>query len=334
MDRARATGAIPVSAAAILAAALLYYSLQGVEWAQVATTIARADYWLLALVSGLASVTLFLRAYRWRVLLRAQGAVEVSTAFWATAAGYFGNNFLPARAGELVRTYLIASQTSLTGTYVLTTALAERLADAIALVAVCAVVLVNMPSQAEWVIEAARVLAVVGLLGAIAIAVLPRLGATAAWAARLPLPRSWRPGFGRTVGHVLDGLRTFHDPRRISVFSGLTLVIWTLDVVGTVVGAHALGLEMPGKAALLLLTGLGLGSALPSTPGYVGIYQFVAVTVLMPFGFRRSDAIAYIVVAQAFQYVVIGVWGGLGLLRYRRALRSKESRTPPTSEAV
>jgi uncharacterized membrane protein YbhN (UPF0104 family) len=61
-----------------------------------------------------------------------------------------------------------------------------------------------------------------------------------------------------------------------------------------------------------------VGSALPSTPGYVGIYQFVAVTVLTPFGFSRADAIAFIVVAQALMYVVIGFWGAIGLSRYRR----------------
>jgi hypothetical protein len=42
----------------------------------------------------------------------------------------------------------------------------------------------------------------------------------------------------------------------------------------------------------------GLGSALPSTPGYVGIYQFAAVSALTPFGFSRADAIAYVLVAQ------------------------------------
>src|SRR6476660_2086728 len=77
-------------------------------------------------------------------------------------------------------------------------------------------------------------------------------------------------------------------------------------------------MHMPLAAAFLLLAGLGLGSALPSTPGYVGIYQFVAVSVLAPFGFSKNNAIAYIMVAQALCYVVIGVWGGIGLWRYRR----------------
>jgi uncharacterized membrane protein YbhN (UPF0104 family) len=49
----------------------------------------------------------------------------------------------------------------------------------------------------------------------------------------------------------------------------------------------------------------------------VGIYQFVAVTVLRPFGFSRSDALAYILVVQAIGYVLISFWGLMGLLRYR-----------------
>jgi len=55
--------------------------------------------------------------------------------------------------------------------------------------------------------------------------------------------------------------------------------------------------------AMLLLTGLGLGSALPSTPGYVGIYQFVAVTVLAPMGIAKSAALAFIIMVQAYGYV-------------------------------
>jgi uncharacterized membrane protein YbhN (UPF0104 family) len=75
--------------------------------------------------------------------------------------------------------------------------------------------------------------------------------------------------------------------------------------------------------AFLLIAGLGVGTALPSTPGYVGIYQFVAVTVLTPFGFSRTDAIAFILVAQVLSNIVIGVWGSLGLWRYRQTrLRS------------
>ena len=70
--------------------------------------------------------------------------------------------------------------------------------------------------------------------------------------------------------------------------------------------------------ALVLLAALGLSSAIPSTPGYVGVYQFVAATVLVPFGFSRPDALAYILISQVFNYVVVSFWGLLGLWQLNR----------------
>lgn len=52
---------------------------------------------------------------------------------------------------------------------------------------------------------------------------------------------------------------------------------------------------------------------MPSTPGHVGIFQLVAVTLLVPFGLTADEAIAYIVVFQLVQYTMAALWGGLGI---------------------
>jgi len=70
---------------------------------------------------------------------------------------------------------------------------------------------------------------------------------------------------------------------------------------------------MPVRLAMLLIVALSLSSALPSTPGYVGVYQFVAVRVLQPFGISPSVAIAFMLVSQAISYAVTGVLGLLAM---------------------
>lgn len=321
LGRARA---VSIGVAVLLAATLLYFSLRGIDWREVARIVAGASAWRLLAVMGIASATVFLRACRWRVLLNAAGDVSLPSAFWATTAGYFGNNFLPARAGELVRTFMISSRSNLDASYVLATALAERVADAVVLVSIAAAILLTIPAPPGWLAGAIRPFAVLALIGAGGIALLPLMGRHApGLIARLPMPQSLRPKLVAAAESGLSGLRAFHHAGRLSTFAALTAVIWTLDAVGVVVGASALGLDLSLRLAFLLLAGLGLGSALPSTPGYVGIYQFVAVSVLTPFGFSRNDAIAYILVAQALNYAVIGFWGSLGILRYRRARASK-----------
>src|SRR3954469_12860743 len=303
--------------ALVLAASLLYFSLRGIDWAEVWQIVSRANLWYVFLALLISTFSLFLRAYRWRILLQAQAPVPVSTAFWATSAGYFGNNFLPARAGELVRTMMVSSATGLSKTFVLTTALTERLADAIALVLISSIVLLTLPFRPGWFDNAARPFAILGFGGALAILIVPKLEKL--WHAivmRLPIPKAIGDKLAHTLTHVHVGLRAFHDWARLLGFLSLTVVIWFSDAVGTLIGMHALGMSTTLPVALLLITGLGLGSALPSTPGYVGIYQFVAVGVLVPFGFSKTNAIAYILLAQALQYVYITF---LGLVAFARS---------------
>src|SRR4029079_14133610 len=122
----------------------------------------RAD---LAVLIGIATVSLVLRSMRWRVLLSASKPVDAKTALSATAAGYFGNNFLPARSGELVRTAMVASRTGVDPAYVLATALSERAADAITLVIIAAIALVSLPARPHWTSAAAKPLAFIAAIG-------------------------------------------------------------------------------------------------------------------------------------------------------------------------
>jgi uncharacterized membrane protein YbhN (UPF0104 family) len=57
---------------------------------------------------------------------------------------------------------------------------------------------------------------------------------------------------------------------------------------------------------------------LPSTPGYIGVYQFVAVSVLVPLGLTRSEALAFIFLFQINTYIVICGWAALGMWRLQK----------------
>jgi uncharacterized protein (TIRG00374 family) len=308
--------------AAALAVILLYYSLRGVDWAGVAAILAGAQAKYVALAAVLGSVSLLLRSCRWRVLLSAEGPVSVPSAFWATSAGSLGNNLLPARAGELIRAYMVSSRSSLNSAFALTTALAERVAEAIVLVAVCATALLLLPAQPVWLVGRVAPFALAVAVGVIAIAILPLFGPVgAATIARLPLPGGFGARLVKTFDHVLRALRAFHDVRRLVKFGGFIAAIWCMDLGTMMLTGAAVGLQIRPAVAALLVAGLAVGSALPSTPGYIGTYQFIAVVVLTPFGFSRTDAIAFIILVQVQMYVVIGCWGAIGFVRHRRARR-------------
>src|SRR5437867_3321207 len=156
-----------------LAAILLYFSLRGVDWARVWQEIAGAQWRFLAGGGGFMCLGLLLRSLRWRLLLNAKAHCSVIEVFCATVVGYLGNNFLPARAGELVRTLIISGRSPLSKTYVLTTALSERLVDAIALVLWSSVILLEIGRKPLWMEEISRTAAIAAAVGAVALAILP-----------------------------------------------------------------------------------------------------------------------------------------------------------------
>jgi uncharacterized protein (TIRG00374 family) len=302
----------------VLAAILLYFSLRGVEWGKVWEIIAGARWRWLAAAALVTSTSSLLRALRWRVLLNAAGRFDVLTVFWATMAGYLGNAFLPARAGELVRTFIISSRSSLTRTYVLTTALSERMMDAIALVLWSGVVLMGVHPKPAWLDQLSRTLAVGAAAGLLAVIILPHTGRLCeAVIRRLPLPGGLRDKLLTLAEQVLLGLKAFHSVTRFLTFAAFTVVIWSLDSCMVMLAARGLDLDIGFAVAALLVCGMGLGSALPSTPGYVGIYQFVAVSVLVPFGVSKDGALALILVLQAMGYVVVLAFGVPGLYRFK-----------------
>ena len=297
---------------------LLYFALRGIEWARVWAAIAEAGAGYLTACALTTCGSFFLRSLRWRVLLNAEARFSVGTVFSATMAGYLGNSFLPARAGEVIRSFIISSHSSLTKTYVLTTALAERVMDAVALVLWSSVVLLGVNPKPQWLSDVSWTTALIAAAGALGIVILPHASGLCeriiGW---IPLPGGIRERLLHLARQVLSGLRAFHDARRLAGFVLLTAAIWGLDAFGLVLAGYAFHLPITYTVAALLISALGLGSAVAATPGYVGTFQFIAVTVLGPFGISRDAALALILVVQALGYIVVLVLGLPAILRYR-----------------
>lgn len=300
--------------ALVLAAVFLYLALRNVDWGIFVQVIARGRYALLPLLLLASSFTYFVRSQRWRVLLTAQKPLPRRQVFWANMIGYLGNAYLPARAGELLRTLAVAKTGQVSASFTLATALTERLLDVVALVLVSALSLVTIQEVPAAIRMASRTMAAAGLVGLVVLFLAPVFeGWLAAGIRLLPVPHHWKDRLVGMLGQFLQGMQALQRDRRWLWFILMTVVIWLADGLNAVGVAWMLRQQLSLAQALLLIASLGLASAIPSTPGFIGVYQFVAVTVLVPFGFSPSAALAYIIIAQVFNYLLVSLWGMLGL---------------------
>ena len=98
-------------------------------------------------------------------------------------------------------------------------------------------------------------------------------------------------------------------------FLSVSLIIWLSDTLWYLLAGMMFNIQLNLALALILIASLGLSSAIPSTPSYVGVYQFVAITVLMPFGYNQSQIITYITAVQIISLLQVAFWGGLAIFR-------------------
>ena len=250
--------------------------------------------------------------------MQAEKPVPRATAFWANCLGYLGNYTLPARAGELLRSGAIHLKTGLPMAFVLAAAFTERLTDAAVLVVVVSAGVARRNHLPAWIAPALTTTAVAAAVGVAALFALSRVRRPPEV---LSLILRFSPGLRDRISSVLDdlklGLRALQHGRPALAFFGLTAIIWCCDAAGTLLGARAFDIALPFAGAIVYVGSLGLSSAIPSAPGYVGMYQFVAVAVLPLYGTPKAAALVFSVVSHALMFVIIIGFGLAGLLRLR-----------------
>ena len=253
---------------------------------------------------------------RWRILLTAETQIPLPKVFWANMAGYLGNNILPARAGEFIRAAYLGRQNKISTSFVFATGLVERLIDVITLVILGAISLSMMNILSSPLQIALQAMSAVAICGLLVVLLLPNFGIwiSEVITASTSLDESAKSKLAGLITQFLRGLETLHQFHRIFFFVLLTAVIWTMDGLGTILLSRILHLPLSLDQAFVLLAGLGLSSAIPSTPGYFGIYQFVAIEILEPFGISSADALAFILFIQITNLLALVVWGLISFL--------------------
>jgi glycosyltransferase 2 family protein len=305
--------------ALVIAAIFLYLSFRDVDWNAMWKTIQTGRYEVLILVLFLFSLNQFLRGLRWRVLLTDEKNIPVLTVFWANNMGYFGNNFLPARAGELIRAAAVGNAAEIGTSYSLATALVERVMDAAILVLISLWAIYSLNNLPDVLIKATGSMGLLGLCALVGLFFAPHLERQIMWLVnQIPLAEKTGSLIKNFLSRFILGMHTLQKPGKLFTFLAYSAVIWTMDAVLAVLVGAAFNISIPIQTAFIIIATLGLSSAIPSTPGYVGVYQFAAVAVMTPFGYRLSDILVFILAYQALGYVGLGIWGGLGFWQLGR----------------
>jgi uncharacterized protein (TIRG00374 family) len=279
---------------------------------------------LAALVGAVAlyGVATVLRGERWLWILRRSGIeVERRDAYGLLVVGYMGNNVLPARGGDVIRSYLMARVGATTVREVFGTLVAERVLDSAFLTTLFAVLAYGVLRGID-VPGGRRLLLVAGI-----VALLVALG----W---LLVQVAIRHKRGRDIVEFLAPLARATQElrgRHGLAMIGLTAAIWSVETLDFLVIGKAVDLDLSVVEALYLVAVAGVFLLIPAGPGHLGTLDAGVAFGIHAVGGTGSQAVSFVIALRFVLLLPITLaglavlalrYGGLGGLRLSRSQRA------------
>lgn len=331
----------------------LWLAVRGIPFVEIKTAFAKADYRTLPILLILLFAFYWIKAIRWRLLLKPQKDFHTKEVFPAMMIGFMGNNILPAHLGEFMRMIVFAKQKNLTKTAVFSTLVLERIFDVIAILLLLGIGVAFVPNLPESI----QSLAIVA--GA----------ATGALLVGSTFYVVWTHQFIRFIDAVMTGIRivpevirekivellklgevglaALKDPRLTIGIAITSLVQWLVNGVMIDVALRSFGINLSLFASLTVLGVVAIGVSVPSSPGFFGLVQAAFRLALLPFVTQGLVAEADVLGASIYyhiaQYIPVTVVGlyflnrsgfGLSQLEKQAEHQAEEMESEPIEAAL
>lgn len=290
-----------------LSLVFLWLAVRGLSPGQVWDVLKGADPVDVAGAVLLIGAIYAIQAVRWRWITRRSADLPWRTFLRLIISSVAVNNVIPGRPGEVLRGYWVSRAGSFQQARGFSTVVVDRASDVLFLIAAFAVTFpfVPHPSWLRHVFIAALVLG--GLL-VIALA-LARLHVGGI---RLPVVDRLRGGWlRRQLGGLVHGAGALVNRRDTVVILLLTAASWACWAVAAKLIASSLGIGLSALEVVFLTTVINLGAAIPSSPGFVGTFQWLCVSGMALFGIGQAEALAFSILMQAIWYVPTTIVGGV-----------------------
>ncbi|MCY7303710.1 MAG: flippase-like domain-containing protein [Thermoleophilia bacterium] len=267
-----------------------------------------ADVAMVVLAAVVVQVVYVAQGARWRIIADTLGLTVKR--FYALVLGGIGaNNILPLRIGDLLRARWLAKAAAIPSGRAFGSVVRDRACDVITLVVALAVSL-PIVGDAAWVDRIA-----IGGIALVAVLALVIGGAVVYTRTR---PRARRESRGRARRLLRDTVDEVASPigrRRLVAALALSVVAWGFWAVAAGLVCRSLGFSLSPIELVFVTAVINLGVVIPSSPGFIGTYQWLAVSALGVVGVDGEVAIAFSLLMQAIWFIPTTIVGGVIVVR-------------------
>jgi uncharacterized membrane protein YbhN (UPF0104 family) len=306
--RTRALRLLGVAVVGVFAA----FALARVDLRQVAGSLAASRPGPLLLGMGATALSLWLHAARWAALVRPPGGrVRARDAFAPMVVGQAIGIAVPARAGDLVRSHLLARRTGLSTASVVAAVFLDYVVGTVTLVPLLAALALATPLP-PWARQALLAFAVMAVVGfAMVRALRPPRDHDASGA-----------GLAGLLARLRGGLSAAHEPQALLAAVGWGVAGWGAELLIALFALAALGLTTTFAVAGLLVVATTAANLIALSPGNAGPFEAATVLVLAGLGVPAAPALAFALLYHAVHLAPRAAIALVAVLREAREARA------------
>ena len=274
-------------------------------------------YWLFpAVISYMFGF--WMRGIRWRYLLLPIKRCKIFNLVSVVFIGFMANNLLPLRVGELIRAYVNGKKEDISKSSSLATIVVERVLDGLALVLLLLVAILFLGggssaqhSFPQWLKKMIYLAWFIFLGVLILLYIMKRSKELTGKVIKRLFSFLKEPILNKILNltnSFIEGLNVLRQRKEILIVSFLSVLVWTFEGTTFYLAAKALNLPISYPQAYFTLAIVALGLMVPSSPAFVGVYEYFCVTALALFAIDKSFALSYAVLLHLLQFsLLVGI---------------------------
>lgn len=321
----------------IVSVGAMYWTFKDADFPRIFIAMKKANWWLLLISIPTILSSLVLRAYRWKFFIKGDTST-LRTRYDAVNIGFLVTSLLPLRLGELARVLVFAQKEKRSRIEIFATIAAERLFDVLAILVLFLGVLPFLPFAAITTVSSG-IMNTFGFSGelsrrdlmlACGIVLAAAFGGflllcafgrrisntvTRIFGVKHPIAIKWAESF-------FDGLEALWTQRRIVPSIVVSVILWFnisftfwLALLAFPSGDTSLGAILGIEGAVFLDAVLCAGVALPSAPGFFGVWHAATKVAFIPYATADPDSILAFAILIHLLSFILSILFGLESLR-------------------
>lgn len=301
----------------VITVVCLVLAFQGIQFDKLLESFGNFNWWWLPLLIAVFMVSYIGRVFRWQALFDPYKPRWLQV-FATLNVGYLLSNITPARLGDFARAYLLGTIEKIPVARALSTVVVERALDGITVVVLLLALLPFIPNMPpEWV-TSGIVLGAIGITALVVLAVISlqrERGVTFLRKLAAPFKFLDREGLWHFVANLIDGFAVLRKPRPLSKAIFWSLEVWLFASLLAWLTMLSLGIQLPFAAGVLIQVATALAVTVAPSPGQLGVFHLITVSVLSLYGVDRNQALAYAFVLHGLTYLMLMLMGVLSIWR-------------------